>query len=179
MTLVGQQAPEWEASAYFRGEQRTLSSEDFSNQWYVLYWYPADFTFICPTEIQEFEQLREDFEDDGVAVLGCSTDSFFSHKYWFEQTDTFEPSIQHPVLADTNHSVSRAFGVLEEDNGIAFRATAIVDPEGRIRSLSVNDIDRDGVGIGRSPAEVLRTVQALQSGGLCGADWEPGELFAG
>ena len=177
MTIVGQQAPEWKASAYERGEQRTISSGDFDGKWYVLYWYPADFTFICPTEIQEFENLREDFEDDGVAVIGCSTDSFFSHKYWFEQTDTFEAGIHHPVLADTAHEVSRAFGVLDEQSGIAFRATAVVDPEGRIRSLSVNDIDRDGVGVGRSPAEVLRTVQALQSGGLCGASWNEGEGF--
>lgn len=177
MTIVGQQAPEWTATAYHDGEEKTLSSSDFDGQWYVLYWYPADFTFICPTEIQEFEELREDFEDDGVAVLGCSTDSFFSHKQWFEETDTFDPAIAHPVLADTNHSVSKAFGVLEEENGIAFRATVIVDPEGRIRSLSVNDIDRDGGGVGRSAHEVLRTVQALQAGGLCGATWEPGEDF--
>lgn len=177
MTIVGKQVPEWEATAYVRGEEKTLSSNDFDGQWYVLYWYPADFTFICPTEIQEFEELREDFEDDGVAVIGCSTDSFFSHKQWFEETDTFDPKISHPVLADTNHSVSKAFGVYEADNGIAYRATAVVDPDGRIRSLAVNDIDRDGAGVGRSPREVLRTVQALQAGGLCGADWSPGEDF--
>jgi peroxiredoxin (alkyl hydroperoxide reductase subunit C) len=170
-------APDWEASAYVDGEERTFSSDEFDDQWYVIYWYPADFTFICPTEIQEFEELYEDFQDDGVAVLGCSTDSFFSHKHWFEETDTFDPGISHPVLADTSHEVSRAFGVLEEDHGIAFRATVVVDPEGRIRSLSVNDIDRDGVGVGRSPREVLRTVQALQSGGLCGAEWNEGEDF--
>jgi peroxiredoxin (alkyl hydroperoxide reductase subunit C) len=177
MTIVGQQAPEWTATAYVRGEDKTLSSKDFDGKWYVLYWYPADFTFICPTEIREFEELSEDFEDDGVAVIGCSTDSFFSHKQWFEETDTFEGGITHPVLADTNHSVSSAFGVYEEENGIAFRATAIVDPEGRVRSLAVNDIDRDGAGVGRSAREVLRTVQALQSGGLCGAEWTPGEDF--
>ena len=177
MTIVGQQAPEWEASAYVRGENKTISSKDFDGQWYVLYWYPADFTFICPTEIREFEELKEEFEDDGVAVLGCSTDSFFSHKNWFEDGETFEDGISHPVLADTNHSVSTAFGVYEEEHGIAFRATVVVDPEGRIKSLSVNDIDRDEAGVGRSAREVLRTVQALQSGGLCGAEWNPGEEF--
>ena len=177
MTIVGHQAPEWEATAYINGDEQTLSNKDFDGKWYVLYWYPADFTFICPTEIQEFEELREEFADDGVAVIGCSTDSFFSHKNWFEETDTFDPKITHPILADTNHSVSKAFGVLHEGNGIAYRATTVVDPEGRIRSLAVNDIDRDGAGVGRSAREVLRTVQALQSGGLCGAEWNPGEDF--
>lgn len=177
MTIVGKQAPEWKANAYVGGESKLVSSKDFEGKWYVIYWYPADFTFICPTEIREFEQLSGEFADDGVAVIGCSTDSFFSHKQWFEGTDTFPGGISHPVLADTNHSVSQAFGVYEEENGIAFRATVVVDKSGRVRSLAVNDIDRDGVGVGRSAREVLRTVQALQSGGLCGAEWKPGENF--
>lgn len=177
MTIVGQQAPEWKATAYVGGDNKTISSKDFEGKWYVLYWYPADFTFICPTEIREFEELKEEFADDGVTVLGCSTDSFFSHKQWFEETDAFPGGISHPVLADTNHSVSKGFGVYEAENGIAFRATAIVDDTGRIRSLAVNDIDRDGVGVGRSAREVLRTVQALRSGGLCGAAWNKGEKF--
>lgn len=174
MSMIGQRAPDWTASAYVKGEQKTVSSEDFSGKWHVLYWYPLDFTFVCPTEIRGFQELLDDFADDGVSVIGVSTDSFFSHKQWFSDRDTFAEEITHPVIADTNHAVSRAFDVLKEDDGIAFRATVIVDDKGIVRSLSVNDLPA-----GRSPKEVLRTVQALQSGGLCGADWKKGESFVG
>ena len=150
-----------------------IKSSDLDGKWYVLYWYPLDFTFVCPTEIRGFEALVEEFQDDGVAVIGASTDSFFSHKAWFADRETFAQVITHPVLADTSHAVTKAFGVLKEDEGIAFRATVIVDPQGVVRSVSVNDLSA-----GRSPHETLRTVQALQSGGLCGADWKKGENFA-
>lgn len=173
MTMIGQKAPAWESTAYHNGEEVHLSNADFEGQWYVLYWYPLDYTFVCPTEIRGFQELVEDFDDDDVAVIGASTDSFFSHKGWFADRDTFPQEITHPVIADTSHKVSRAFGVLKEDQGVAFRATAIIDPEGVVRSLAVNDLD-----VGRAPKEVLRTVQALQSGGLCGADWEPGDEHA-
>ncbi|MGF1511520.1 MAG: peroxiredoxin [Myxococcota bacterium] len=172
MTMIGQKAPNWTAQAYVNGEDKTLSSKDYEGKWHVLYWYPLDFTFVCPTEIRGFQALADDFKDDGIEVIGASTDSFFSHKAWFADKNTFKETITHPVLADTNHEVSRAFGVLKEDQGIAFRATVIVDDKGIIRSHSVNDLS-----VGRSPAEVLRTVQALQSGGMCGADWKKGEGF--
>jgi alkyl hydroperoxide reductase subunit AhpC len=173
MSMIGQKAPEWSAPAYVNGEEKVLSNKDFEGKWHVLYWYPLDFTFVCPTEIRGFQDLIEDFEDDGIAVIGASTDSFFSHKAWFADRETFAKEITHPVLADTSHEVSRAFGVLKDDMGVAFRATVVVDPEGIVRSVSVNDLD-----VGRSPKEVLRTLQALQSGGLCGADWHKGENFA-
>jgi peroxiredoxin (alkyl hydroperoxide reductase subunit C) len=174
MSLIGQKAPEWSAAAYVNGEEKVVSSADYAGKWYVLYWYPLDFTFVCPTEIKGFQELLEDFADDGVDVIGASTDSFFSHSAWFADRETFPQKISHPVLGDTNHSVSRAFGVLKEDGGVAFRATVIVDNEGVVRSISINDLSA-----GRSPKEVLRTVQALQSGGLCGADWSKGEDFVG
>jgi alkyl hydroperoxide reductase subunit AhpC len=173
MSMIGQQEPAWRAAAYVRGEQKTLSHEDYAGKWHVLYWYPLDFTFVCPTEIRGFQQLLPEFGDDGVEIIGVSTDSFFSHKNWFANRETFPQEITHPVLADTNHAVSRAFGVLKEDQGIAYRATVVVDDKGIIRSVTVNDLS-----VGRSPQEILRTVQALQSGGLCGADWKKGEEFA-
>lgn len=172
--LIGQQAPEWTAAAYVNGEQKTVSSKDYKGKWHVIYWYPLDFTFVCPTEIRGFQELLPQFKEDNVQVIGASTDSFFSHKAWFEDGATFSAKITHPVLADTNHAVSRAFGVLKEDAGIAYRATVIVDDKGVVRSVSVNDTS-----VGRSPSEVLRTVQAFQSGGLCGADWKKGEDFVG
>lgn len=174
MTMVGKVAPDWSAEAYHRGEQKTLRARDFSGGWYVMYWYPRDFTFVCPTEIRGFQKLARQFEDDGVAVIGASTDSFFSHKAWFADRSVFPEAITHPVLADTAHAVSRAFGVLREEDGAALRATALVDDKGMVRSLSINDTQ-----VGRSPAEVLRTVQGFLSGGLCGADWKRGDGFAG
>lgn len=174
MNLVGQKAPAWESAAYVNGEEKVISSKDYEGKWHVLYWYPLDFTFVCPTEIRGFQSLIGEFKDEGVEVVGASTDSFFSHSKWFADRDTFAEEITHPVLADTNHSVTKAFDVIKGDQGIAYRATIIVDNEGIIRSYSVNDLS-----LGRSPKETLRSVQALMSGGLCGADWEKGEDFAG
>ena len=173
MTMVGQPAPEWSAIAYVNGEEKQVSSKDYKGKWHVLYWYPLDFTFVCPTEIKGFQSLLDDFKDDKIEVIGVSTDSYFSHKAWFADRKTFPQEITHPVIADTNHAVSRAFHVLKEDQGIAFRATVVVDDKGIVRSVIVNDLSA-----GRSPAETLRTVQALQSGGLCGADWKKGDQFA-
>ena len=174
MTMIGQPAPAWKAVAYANGEQKTVSSDDVRGKWYVLYWYPLDFTFVCPTEIKGFQGLLGDFKDESTAVIGVSTDSFFSHKNWFADRKTFPQEITHPVIADTNHAVSRAFGVLKEDQGVAFRATVIVDDKGIVRALSMNDLS-----VGRSPKEILRTVQALKAGGLCGADWQKGQQFVG
>ncbi len=174
MTMVGQPEPAWTATAYVNGEQKTVSNADYKGKWHVLYWYPLDFTFVCPTEIKGFQSLLEDFGDDKVSVIGVSTDSFFSHKAWFADRKTFPQEITHPVIGDTNHAVSKAFGVLKDDQGIAYRATVVVDDKGIVRTVAVNDLSA-----GRSPQETLRTVQALQSGGLCGADWKKGDSFAG
>ena len=174
MSLIGQKEPEWDGTAYHRGEQKQLSSRDFAGKWHVLYWYPLDFTFVCPTEIGGFQEHLKEFGDDKVDVIGVSTDSLFSHKAWFADRQTFPNEITHPIMGDTNHSISRAFGVLKEDAGIAYRASVIVDDTGVIRAYDVNDTT-----VGRSPQEVLRTAQALQSGGLCAADWKKGEKFVG
>ena len=173
MAQVGERAPEWCATAYKDGNEVEISSKDYEDKWHVIYWYPLDFTFVCPTEIRGFEAMLEDFRAEGVEVIGASTDSFFSHQNWFADRKTFADEITHPVLADTSHALSRTFGVLKENQGVAYRATVIVDDQGLIRSVSVNDLSA-----GRSPAEVLRTVQALRSGGLCAADWKKGDAFA-
>ena len=125
----------------------------------MLYWYPLDFTFVCPTEIRTFQELAEDFADDGVEVVGCSTDSYFSHKAWFADRETFPQEITHPVIADTTHSVTRAFGVLKDDLGAAYRGTVIVDNEGIVRSIAVNDL-----GVGRSPSERWPVWRRLEEG---------------
>jgi len=155
MATIGQPEPTWRALAFVKGEQKTIGSEDFRGKWHVLYWYPLDFTFVCPTEIKGFQSLGEAFRDEDVDVIGVSTDSFFSHKAWFADRQTFPNEITHPVMGDTNHSISRAFGVLKEDAGIAYRASVIVDDKGVIRAYHVND-----TAVGRrppsSPMEVHR-----------------------
>lgn len=173
MSMVGKKAPDWSAIAHVNGEETNLSSADLKNRWYLLYWYPLDFTFVCPTEIAGFQSLLGEFELDEVSVVGVSTDSFYSHKAWFS-SEAFPEKITHPIIADTNHSVSKAFDVLNEEKGIALRATVLVDGDGVVRSYCVNDTE-----VGRSPKEVLRTVQAFLSGGLCGADWQKGDRFVG
>jgi len=170
--LIGKPEPDWEGMAYVKGEQKKLSKKDFGGKWHILYWYPLDFTFVCPTEIKGFQENLSSFSDDKIDVIGVSTDSFFSHKAWFADRKTFPQEVTHPVLADLNHSISRAFGVLKEEAGIAYRASVVVDDKGVIRAYHVSDTQ-----VGRSPREVLRTVQALQSGGLCGADWKKGDKF--
>jgi peroxiredoxin (alkyl hydroperoxide reductase subunit C) len=155
------------------GEIQRIDSAQLADKWHVIYWYPLDFTFVCPTEIREFERLMSEFDADDVQVIGVSTDSVHSHRAWLEDRDIFPSPISHPILGDTSHSVSRAFGVLDASTGTAYRATVIIDDQGIVRSISVNDVQ-----VGRSPAEVLRTVQALLSGGLCGADWRQGDRFA-
>ncbi len=170
MTLmVGQPAPALECEAWLRGAAREtqISLDDFRGRWVVLFFYPRDFTFICPTELATFAELHGDFEAEDAVLVGASTDSFYSHKAWFE-TDQRLTGVNYAVLADTSHSVSRAYGVLLE-NGEALRATFILDPEGTVRHVSVSDLD-----VGRNPAETLRVLQALKTGERCPVNWRPG-----
>jgi len=170
--MIGKQAPEWSTTVYDNGEKRMMSSEELAGKWYVIYWYPLDFTFICPTEIVGFESLKEEFEDDGITVIGCSTDSWFSHNAWFADKDIFPGGVTHPVLADTTHKVTKAFDMMNKDVGVGFRGTVLVDPDGNVQMYSINGMDA-----GRSPAEILRTCQATQAGGLCGANWSKGDDY--
>ena len=171
--LVGTREPEWQATAYHDGDETVMKASDCAGRWHVLYFYPLDFTFVCPTEINGFERLAGDFAAADIDVIGVSTDSYFSHLAWFADDQVFPHGVTHPVLADTSHAVSKAFSVLKEDQGVAYRATIIIDDRSIVRSVSINDL-----GAGRSPAETLRTAQALMSGGLCPADWQKGDAFA-
>ena len=174
MTIkVGDRSPKWTAVAHVDGKQETIRSADYEGKWHIIYWYPLDFTAVCPTEIHEFQALLSDFKAEEVDVIGASTDSFFSHAAWFSDRDTFSAPITHPIIADTSHAFTKLFGVLKDDLGVGFRAIVIVDDQGIVRSMSVNDL-----AVARSPEEVLRTVQAFQSGGNCGVGWKKGAAFA-
>lgn len=168
--MILQTAPRWSSPACHEGKKIHLSSEEYAGKWYVLFWYPLDFSMICPTELREFQRLKSAFEAEEVSIIGCSTDSFYSHRAWFNETPTFFKPITFPVLADTSHAVTRAYGMLNAIEGTAFRGTVVVDEQGVVRSYAINDVS-----VGRNPSEVLRTVQALRSGGLCGVNWQKGE----
>jgi peroxiredoxin (alkyl hydroperoxide reductase subunit C) len=134
----------------------------------VLFFYPRDFTFICPTELVAFGELEADFKAEEAVVIGASTDSFFSHKAWFE-SDARLLLVNYPVLADTSHQLSKGFDVLLDD-GASLRGTFIIDPQGVVRHITVNDLE-----VGRNVQETLRVLQALRSGELCPVAWKPGE----
>jgi alkyl hydroperoxide reductase subunit AhpC len=167
---IGTPAPEVEVEAYVRGRGAPveLRLSDYRGDWVVLFFYPRDFTFVCPTEIRAFEDLRVQFADAGAHVVGASTDSYWAHRFWFGGEPRLR-DVSYPVVADSSHELARAFGVLLPD-GAALRGTFVIDPEGIIRHVSVTDLQ-----VGRNAEETLRVVQALQTGELCPAGWRPGQ----
>ena len=167
---IGKPAPEFEAEAWTRGARgpKKVGLSQHRGKWVVLFFYPRDFTFICPTEIASFSAIQKDFERENGVVIGVSTDSFYTHKAWFE-SDPRLANINYPVIADTGHQVSGAFDVLLED-GAALRGTFIIDPEGILRHMNINELD-----VGRNVNETLRVLQALRTGELCPVDWKPGQ----
>jgi alkyl hydroperoxide reductase subunit AhpC len=165
---VGDAVPSIKVEALMpNGKFETVDIAGFKGKWLVLFFYPLDFTFVCPTEIRGFNENYEGFKKLGAEVLTASTDSVFSHKAWVEHG--LGP-IKFPMLGDTNHNLSSAFGVLVSEKGIALRGTFVIDPNGVVRSSVINDLS-----VGRSIDETLRTLQAFQTGELCGCGWKPGQ----
>ena len=171
MVQLGQTVENFASLAYHNGQFKKVQLKDFKGKWIVLFFYPRDFTFICPTEIRGFATREQDFTKMNTVLLGASTDSEHSHKAWFER-DLQE--VKFPILADTNHAISRYFHVLKEDEGLAHRGTFIIDPQGVLRYQVVSDIN-----VGRSVDETLRVLQGLQTGELCPVEWEPGQKTLG
>jgi len=168
---VGKPAPDFTVQALTDGKFKPVKLSEYRGKWVVLFFYPLDFTFVCPTEIQGFNRHYEAFKKLGAEVLGASTDSVYSHKAW---TEHGLGPVRFPLLGDTAQEVSRNFGVLIEDKGIALRGTFIIDPNGVLRSAIINDLP-----VGRSVEETLRTLQALQTGELVQCEWKPGEKTLG
>jgi alkyl hydroperoxide reductase subunit AhpC len=167
---VGSPAPDFVAEAYVRREPspREMRLSELQGRWVALFFYPRDFTFVCPTEILAFARLHERFEEERALVVGASTDSWDCHKAYFE-SDPRLGEVGYPVIADASHNLSEAFGVLLED-GRALRGTFIIDAEGIVRHIQVNDLD-----VGRNVEETLRTLRALRTGELCPEAWEIGQ----
>ncbi|RYP11115.1 hypothetical protein DL764_000273 [Monosporascus ibericus] len=158
------------------GEFKDVSLSDYLGQWVVLLFYPLDFTFVCPTEILSFNDALPQFAAINTAVLGISTDSHFSHLAWAQQPRKqggLGPDLKLPLVADKNHAISRKYGVLLEDQGVALRGLFIIDPKGVLRQITVNDLP-----VGRSVDETIRLVQAFQFtdefGEVCPANWQAG-----
>ena len=146
-----------------------VNEKSYPGKWLVVFFYPKDFTFVCPTEIAAFGDLIEEFEDRDTQVLGGSTDSEFVHWAWRKHQEELR-DLPFPLLADVKRELTEALGILDKAEGVAQRATFIVDPDGIIRHVSVNDLN-----VGRNPKETLRVLDALQTDELCPCNWSKGE----
>ena len=166
MLTLNVSAPAFSLEGVCSGAQRRYQLADAQGRWLVLFFYPADFTFLCPTEILGFQQRRAEFEANSAMVFAISVDGVESHKEWARELG----GIDFPLLSDPGAQVCRAYGVLNEQDQRAHRATVIVSRQGEIAYLVVSPMN-----VGRSVGETLRVVQALQSGRLCPADWRPGQ----
>jgi lipoyl-dependent peroxiredoxin subunit C len=173
MLTVGDKLPEFKLQAAVSLEAgkefEEVTHESYSGKWKVLFLWPMDFTFICPTEIAEFGRRNQDFLDRDAQVLGASTDTHFVHLNWRKHHPDLK-DLPFPMLADTKRELSTSLGVLHKEDGVALRATFIADPDGVIRHVSVNDLS-----VGRNVAEVLRVLDALQTDELCPCNWNKGD----
>ena len=174
---VQKEAPAFTAQAVIGGEFKTISLADYSGKYVVLFFYPLDFTFVCPTEIIAFSDRVADFQKRGAQVIGVSTDSRFSHKAWIEtpRSKGGLGELKYPLMEDLTKKIATDYGVLIEGVGVALRGLFVIDKTGIVRHITINDLP-----LGRSVDEVLRLLDALQHfekhGEVCPADWKPGSL---
>jgi lipoyl-dependent peroxiredoxin subunit C len=172
---VGSQFPAFKKQAVVSIEKNKefyeLSSEEIINgdKWTVMFWWPKDFTFVCPTEIAEFNKHFQDFSDRDTMLIGASTDSEYVHLAWRKDHSDLR-DLKFPMLADTSKSLAEELGILEANEKVAYRVTYIIDPQGLVRWVAVNDLS-----VGRNVAEVLRVLDALQTDELCPCNWTKGE----
>lgn len=174
MSLINTPIAYFKASAYHNGKFVEISDADLKGKWSVLFFYPADFTFVCPTELGDLADNYETFKKLGVEIYSVSTDTHFTHKAWHDTSETIG-KIQYPMIGDPTGAITRAFNVMVEETGLAQRGTFVINPEGHIKTVEVHDD-----GIGRDAKELLRKVQAAQyvhanPGQVCPAKWTPGE----
>jgi lipoyl-dependent peroxiredoxin subunit C len=173
MLTIGDKFPSFDLKAVVSTDPKTaftqLSDKSDAGKWKVVFFWPKDFTFVCPTEIAAFGKLNGAFNERDTVVYGASTDSEFVHLAW-RQNHADLKALPFPMLADLKRELSTALGILDKNEGVCLRATFIVDPEGIIRFVSVNDLS-----VGRNPQEVLRVLDALQTDELCPCNWQKGE----
>lgn len=173
-SIINTRIPEFKVQAYHNGEFKTVTDKDVLGKWAIFFFYPADFTFVCPTELEDMADKYEQFKQLGVEVYSVSTDSHFVHKAWHDASESIK-KIQYPMLADPTGLLSRAFGVMIEEDGMAYRGTFVSNPEGLIKLVEIQDNN-----IGRNAEELLRKVEAAQfvashNGEVCPARWKKGD----
>ncbi len=173
MAKVGQKVTDFELKAYHNNDIKTIKLSDYKNKWLVLLFYPADFTFICPTELEEAANLYSEFQKAGAEILSVSTDTVYVHKAWHDVSPAIK-KIQFPMIADPTGNLCREFGTYIDDAGLSLRGSFIIDPDGVLKCADIHDNS-----IGRSGAEILRKVQAAKfvrenKGEVCPANWKPG-----
>ena len=173
MVAINEKAPEFTEDAYIGGEIRKIGLKDYRGKWLVLFFYPADFTFVCPTELGELADHYGEIRKLGAEVVSVSVDTGFVHSAWHEQSPTIR-KITFPMLADPARRVCRAYGTLIESEGLSLRATFFIDPEGNVKAYEFHDNS-----IGRSVDETMRKLQAAQfvrehNGEVCPMNWKPG-----
>jgi peroxiredoxin (alkyl hydroperoxide reductase subunit C) len=173
MSIINSKLAPFKVQAYHNEQFKTISESDLKGKWSILFFYPADFTFVCPTELGDMADKYAEFQKLGVEVYSVSTDTHFTHKAWHDTSETIK-KIKFPMLADPTGTLTRAFGVHIDSEGIAYRGTFVINPEGEIKVAEIHDN-----GIGRNSDELLRKVQAAQfvsshKGEVCPAKWKPG-----
>ncbi|MDO6386020.1 MULTISPECIES: alkyl hydroperoxide reductase subunit C [Uliginosibacterium] len=174
MSYINSSVKPFNATAYHNGKFVQVSDADLKGKWSVVFFYPADFTFVCPTELGDVADLYPEFQKLGVEVYAVSTDTHFTHKAWHDTSDTIK-KIQYPMIGDPTGTITRNFGVMIEEAGLADRGTFVLDPEGKIQIVEIN-----AGGVGRDASELLRKVKAAQyvashPGEVCPAKWKEGE----
>lgn len=173
-SLINTQIKPFSATAYHNGKDISISDADLKGKWSVFFFYPADFTFVCPTELGDLADHYPQLQEMGVDVFSVSTDTHFTHKAWHDTSDTIA-KINFPMIGDPTGTITRNFGVMIEEAGLALRGTFVVDPKGMIKVCEVHDL-----GIGRSAKDLVRKIQAAQHvaanpNEVCPASWQPGE----
>lgn len=174
MSLINTEVKPFKAQAYHNGDFKTVTDADLKGKWSIVFFYPADFTFVCPTELGDLADNYEEFKKLGAEIYSVSTDTHFTHKAWHDTSETIQ-KIQYPMIADPTGAISRNFQVMIEEDGLAERGTFVINPEGVIKIVELHD-----GGIGRDAKELLRKVQAAKyvaehPGEVCPAKWTPGE----
>ena len=172
-TIINTHIPEFKLEAYHNGKFETVTDKDVLGKWAVFFFYPADFTFVCPTELVDLAEKYEKLQSMGVEVYSVSCDTHFVHKAWHDASDSIK-KINYTMLADPKGVLARAFGVMDEESGMAYRGTFVADPEGMIKLVEIQDNS-----IGRNADELLRKVEAAQfvaahPGEVCPAKWKEG-----
>ena len=163
---VGEKAPDFTVKGVLQEKIATYSLRDYRGKWIVLFFYPADFTFICPTEVTGFSRMAGEFAAEGAAIFGASVDSLESHISWARELG----GIAYPLLSDEDKTLSRAYGVLDSKEGVSLRATFIINPAAIVSYLVISHVN-----VGRSVEEMLRVLKALRTERLCPSEWKPGE----